>query len=616
MSSNVLRRRRSAVSQSASIGLRFGWIVVVIWCEIGEFFWSASACRWSSLEKRLQRSSNLPSRSTRVLIIADPQVINFESSSARQRPFRSLIDRFIIDTFLKKSWSIAQRFKPDAVFFLGDMMHSGRAATLEGEYWSYASRFKQIFKPTMNVPVYYIPGNHDVGLGPSRAFSTRARERYKQAFGEINHTVDIGNHTFVLLDAPGIIEEDYRRYADQIRFGDAGDSEGGSIDFVVKLSENKTNFPRILLTHVPLHRRERVDCGPLREKGHIVNGAGLGYQKLLGRETSEFLMERIAPTLIFSGDDHDICEYSHPNGVREVTVKAFTMALEVSQPGFQILSLVPSDPAEPSLPTHADMACNLPDQLGIYNHIYLPLALLTVLFLLFVNIRRSIRMRAYPKSINLQTSNFSAPPTPSMSRVSSSAGIAGGALKSPRLPTSSSGLQPPGAIRRPSRSVPPSPLGSPKQLSSELDDAEIGGYPSEPNRLSYDFPDSYHNSEEYLPGLVSTGSSGGGGSGQNVGLGIFGAPLPSPSARPGIPRRPTRMDSRKLASAASASEDGVLSSWREVARDFSRSFGLGRRFWNSIGGEEGLVARWTGECFGVFWPSFAVYLVVNFYYFL
>lgn len=74
-----------------------------------------------------------PVRSTRVIIISDPQVINFHSPSARKHPIRSMIDSFIVDTFLKKSWMLAQRFNPDAVFFLGDMMHSGRAATLEGE---------------------------------------------------------------------------------------------------------------------------------------------------------------------------------------------------------------------------------------------------------------------------------------------------------------------------------------------------------------------------------------------------------------------------------------------------------------------------------------------------
>lgn len=35
------------------------------------------------------------------------------------------------------------------------------------------------------------------------------------------------------------------------------------------------------MSHVPLYRRERVDCGPNRERGFMTNDAGLGYQKLL-----------------------------------------------------------------------------------------------------------------------------------------------------------------------------------------------------------------------------------------------------------------------------------------------------------------------------------------------
>ena len=85
-------------------------------------------------------------------------------------------------------------------------------------------------------------------------------------------------------------------------------------------------------------------------------------------------MDKVKPSLIFSGDDHDICEYTHPNSVREVTVKTFSMAMGIKTPGFQLLSLVPPNASTPNAPTHADMACNLPNQLGIYlNVCQLPL---------------------------------------------------------------------------------------------------------------------------------------------------------------------------------------------------------------------------------------------------
>jgi hypothetical protein len=41
-----------------------------------------------------------------------------------------------------------------------------------------------------------------------------------------------------MLDAPGMIEEDYQRYAAQVRFGEWADTEAGSIKFVHELGES------------------------------------------------------------------------------------------------------------------------------------------------------------------------------------------------------------------------------------------------------------------------------------------------------------------------------------------------------------------------------------------
>lgn len=105
-------------------------------------------------------------------------------------------------------------------------------------------------------------------------------------------------------------------------------------------------------------------------------------------------MHHVKPKVIYSGDDHDYCEYWHPNGVKEVTVKAFSMASGIDRPGFQLLSLTPppQDPALEELPhtTFADDPCFLPDQTQIYHSRYLPLVLLTVLVLFWINLRAAI----------------------------------------------------------------------------------------------------------------------------------------------------------------------------------------------------------------------------------
>jgi len=58
-----------------------------------------------------------------------------------------------------------------------------------------------------------------------------------------------------------------------------------------------------------------------------------------------------------------------------VTVKSFSIAMGISQPGFHLLSLYSETR------TNAHMMCSLPNQLRIYCWVYVPLIFATVVFL-------------------------------------------------------------------------------------------------------------------------------------------------------------------------------------------------------------------------------------------
>ena len=60
-----------------------------------------------------------------------------------------------------------------------------------------------------------------------------------------------------------------------------------------------SNVPTILLTHIPLARPEKTDCGPLRDKGTIRQGVGFGYQNTLTEEATKFVLEQLRPSAIF-----------------------------------------------------------------------------------------------------------------------------------------------------------------------------------------------------------------------------------------------------------------------------------------------------------------------------
>ena len=84
---------------------------------------------------------------------------------------------------------------------------------------------------------------------------------------------------------------------------------------------------------------------------------------------------------------------STSGAVKEISVKSFSMAMGVRRPGFQLLSLVPPASAQAGTPTFRDVPCLLPDQIGIYVSVYVPLIALSVLALLLANAHRARTLR-------------------------------------------------------------------------------------------------------------------------------------------------------------------------------------------------------------------------------
>ncbi|EJD35393.1 hypothetical protein AURDEDRAFT_154879 [Auricularia subglabra TFB-10046 SS5] len=282
---------------------------------------------------------------------------------------------------MRRSWSAVRRFGADAVVFLGDMLDDGRFVRTDEEYTAYAQRFKHTFPlPTRTQP-YYVVGNRDVGLGDSAAFSAVARQRFSSssAFGQPpNHAARVGNHTLVFLDAPGLVEEDYRRFSAEADFDDWPGAKGGAIEFVKHFSPKEREERVVLFSHIPLARPDAASCGPLRERpGGIRRGVGRGYQNLVGKQTTSFVLRHLRPVLVLSADDTDYCQIVHRGEdaggaeVREVSVKAFALTRNIRRPGFQLLALSSKDGAR-------DRPCFMPDTRALYWRFYLPLVFLAL----------------------------------------------------------------------------------------------------------------------------------------------------------------------------------------------------------------------------------------------
>ena len=69
-----------------------------------------------------------------------------------------------------------------------------------------------------------------------------------------------------------------------------------------------------------------------------------------------------------------------------MTVKSISMAMGIRQPGFQLLSL--GTPPTRLATSLATVPCLLPDQLGIYLNVYVPLLVFSLILLLVSNMHR------------------------------------------------------------------------------------------------------------------------------------------------------------------------------------------------------------------------------------
>ncbi|KAI0344733.1 hypothetical protein BDW22DRAFT_1326677 [Trametopsis cervina] len=374
------------------------WVFTVLWIECGRFSFSIAQCGWEDKRLPSVRSSvthESPEAPYHVFIITDPQV------QAPLPPQQGPISRFrhwIYHHSLRKNWVYARSLKPDAIVFLGDMLDGGRRLSGQKQYSQAVEHFREIFSLQTSTGVHFVPGNEDVGLNPVPTDGPQARDFYVRYFGSANKKVTVRNHTFVLLDAPLLVEEDYRRSKTRKTFEEWHSDDDGSVAFV-RSSQRRVD-PVILFTHIPLARPETASCGPLREHGTIRKGAGPGYQNTLGKLTTQFIMEHIKPSLVFSGDDRDYCEYSHnvtgiagvpgDSSVREVTVKSFSPDKHIDHPGFHLLSLVTPQSAvdqqhSPDAPTFADSPCFMPSPT---TTLYLPFIAMTLLVLLIASLRQ------------------------------------------------------------------------------------------------------------------------------------------------------------------------------------------------------------------------------------
>ncbi len=263
--------------------------------------------------------------------------------------------------------------------------------------------------------------------------ATSLRLALKPSFNVVVPVMTNGSvsHELVLLDAMDLVamqRDHYKNDGERVSPPINAEAEAlmrtrfpDTYDFVTSLANGNStrSVPRVIISHVPHWRKlpsqaDNKDMCSIasRSARHGVwrehSGAGLRqdfdrmdtYQNLLGPAISDWVKQKVAWTggAIFSGDDHDHCEYAHEvrppfdhalvqdfgrYDLPELTVKSMSITMSVRKPGFARITLFPARGDEDVAMAYTP--CLLPDRIGLSMKAYTFLTLFGVGVLAFIH---------------------------------------------------------------------------------------------------------------------------------------------------------------------------------------------------------------------------------------
>lgn len=134
----TLRRKSGLKSRATQIlAIRFGWVVLVIWYEVGDFFHALSTCRFPDSELLPPgKGKGKAGQTSHLVLLADPHVPHPRLSyGPDSRPWINALRQGMDELFMRKSWNVVMRLgRVDGVVVVGDMLDWGRGDMSDKEY--------------------------------------------------------------------------------------------------------------------------------------------------------------------------------------------------------------------------------------------------------------------------------------------------------------------------------------------------------------------------------------------------------------------------------------------------------------------------------------------------
>ncbi|TYH91843.1 uncharacterized protein C630.12 isoform X1 [Gossypium hirsutum] len=368
------------------------WTATILYGEMFSFYMPfLFSCSWPHLSSSSSSDSTMNGKGyaadyVKVAVIADPQIMDKTSLRLPSKSLALEFVQFYTDLFMRRAFfSSILPFKPEVILFLGDYFDGGPYLS-DDEWQESLSRLKHMFglnteEIHSTVKVYHLPGNHDIGYATLQSHKPEVVRRYEKEFGSRNYQFMVGKVEFVAIDAQ------------TVDANQEGSVASATWNFVSNVSSDRQLHPRVLLSHIPLYRRDWTDCGPHRGSPiinqrirHNIYDKEVSYQNYITEESSNQLLNLIRPVIVLSGHDHDQCTVTHESKggpVTEHTLGTISWQQGNLYPSFMLLSARKTPLSDTSLPEEAVLTrlCFLPMQTHIYIW-YIVLFVLTILSLL------------------------------------------------------------------------------------------------------------------------------------------------------------------------------------------------------------------------------------------
>lgn len=236
---------------------------------------------------------------------------------------------------LRREWQMQRTFqtamtyfKPEVVFFLGDLFDEGQWDS-EEEFEQDVNRFRRMFLVDKSTRTYVVAGNHDIGFHyvVTPYLLRRFRETFRTKsvknisikgvnFVLINSMAFEGDNCFLCKSAVESVKKTGKKLKD------------ASCPEQSKTNDNSTcdSYSRpVLMSHFPLYRQSDSHCNESDSAPEEEKDATFREKwDCISRESSQLLVEHLSPRLVLSGHTHHFCVTKHNDDLSEWTVPSFS----------------------------------------------------------------------------------------------------------------------------------------------------------------------------------------------------------------------------------------------------------------------------------------------------